>query len=888
MTWCRRFLVEPDCTYCPLQRSIIVPPEGDDQAKIAIVGEGPGHNEEREKRPFIGDSGQMLNWLLKRSSIDRKKLWISNAALCKPRSRIIDPSRDYRITKKQAMEESTLEWCRPRALAELAQVKPKVIIAAGAMAMRALTGAEGILKYHGATIPIDLKGLAAGRDAFDLSESNTTYVLPTFHPAHLLRGETRKIQAVVDVYNKAKRISVEGPRPQGEFLLVSPHNPRGVDVVISELEFIVDELIRIGADIAVDVEATNEKAVDTTLTVVGFGSALLNLGVAVNVIAWDRIDQRYVACWTPSQWNRIYAALNKILSSTLTKWYWNLNFDVTVLQRHFDLSGPHADGIHWHWLIQPDLPHSLGFACQQYLDIPAWKAGFWKRQESGEGTNRDLLIYNAQDSLYTMQVVEELKPRVYERRNGHLVEHQLRVAALARKAYITGIPCDLQVLEAKREECTRERDARLNIIRAEVHGNEQALNEFVHHRRCRDAKISAEKRGVGYKEPKRWVIEADEFNVNSPHQMVWLLYHHYKLPIEQRTPGGKPRHSYKAVLNYIKGHPGSELFKAYTEYSEYEAPLRKFNEFEAARDVSTGRIHPPWNVTGQAGTRWRSSDPNMQNLITMMKVCLAAEPGWCWVGADAAQLEKRILAAFAGIKSLLKVFNRPQFDERKEEWKKYDPEWDSHSLVAYMVYGDGYINADLPLRKKLRTLVKRVVYGMDYGAFPPTIQRALLEDRRLTSKLRAELVGEAGLIRVQTIFDGFHSYFPEVGQWAVAEVAKAKLKGYQEFLPLNRRRYWPVRDIEEPKIRNTPVQLAAGDVVNLAFLKMDDEIVAKELKSTMVIHGHDACYWYTWKPHANQVREIVNRNFESWFPGVAGPVHITGYASIGQTPAEVA
>lgn len=881
MTWCRRKLVEPDCSLCPLKRSEQVPPEGDTHAKIAVVGEGPGKTEISFGRPFCGDAGQMLTWLLERAGMPkRERLWISNAGLCLPSWVEVDAEAGIIQTEQQTKEVSTQVHCRPRLRAELDIVRPRVVIAAGALALRALTGATGILKHHGALFPTYF-GAGAQR--------RRSYVIGTFHPSHLLRGETRKIQAVVDVYRKAKRLSTHEPEAPGEYLLVTPHNPRGPDRAIAELARVVDEVVASGFDIAVDVEATSEKAVNTTLTVFGFGCAQLNLGVSVNVLAWNRERQTYEVCWTREQWTRIYHAIARLLASRLTKWFWNLNFDVVVLTRHWPMMvGPYADGIHWHWLMQPDLPHNLGFACQQFLDVGSWKAGFWDKQESGEGTNRDLCIYNAQDALHTAKVIPYLKAAVYQRGNGHLVQHQLRVAELARKAYVHGIPCDLQVLAAKRSECVRERAARLETIRTAVRGHEQDLNEYVFARRCRNARASASRRGKAYREPEREVLEAATFNVNSPLQMTWLIYRHYGLPVEQRTPGGDPRTSYKAILNYLAGHPGSEVFKAFTEYSEYDYPLRKFNEFEAAIDGGTRRIHPPWNVTGQAGTRWRSSEPNMQNLNKIMKECLAAEPGWCWVGADAAQLEKRISACFAGVRRLLAVFNRPQYDEKAEEWKKYDSAWDAHSLLCAMIFSEGFTKAPRKVQKKLRTMVKRVNYGMDYGAFPPTIQRTLLADRSVTSDLRAELVGDAGLAYIQTIFDGVHSYYPELDRWAAAEVAHVRKKGYQLIPPLDRRRYWPVRDIEEPKIRNTPIQLSAGDIVNLLFCAMDDEIVRQQLRSTMVIHGHDACYWYTWRPHAERVRQIVNEKFDTWLRGPAGPVHITGSASIGGSPAEVA
>jgi len=78
----RGLLAIPDCTGCPLQGAKIVPPEGNPRAKLAIIGEGPGYNEEQELRPFVGAAGQHLNRMLADAGIIRSEVWVSNSALC--------------------------------------------------------------------------------------------------------------------------------------------------------------------------------------------------------------------------------------------------------------------------------------------------------------------------------------------------------------------------------------------------------------------------------------------------------------------------------------------------------------------------------------------------------------------------------------------------------------------------------------------------------------------------------------------------------------------------------------------------------------------------------------------------------------------------------------
>lgn len=830
------------------------------------------------RRPFVGNAGKQLDWLLTRAKLDRRGIWITNAGLCMPAPILRDSARGIWLGKTETLRESTQKYCRDRLHQELAEVSPKVVLACGNYALESLLGVQGILARHGALFPIDLQHLAGRREKPDLSPDARSYVIPMLHPAHLLRGESRKTRGVLDVLAKAKRVALEGPQEPSKLFTVTPFNPRG-DAVIDEFERWADLFIQDGSDIAIDVETSMDDARHATLTVIGFGSAKFDIGIAVSVLAWDREKQTYYRCWRADQWARVERIILRLLRSSLIKWFWNMNFDVIVIDRYWpdQMRGPLRDGIHYHWLYQPDMPHGLAWSCQSLLDIPAWKLDFWKKQDAGEATDHDLLVYNAQDAVYTMRIAPILEERVIPSGNAHLLDHQLRVTKLAKEAHEIGIPVDGSAWLKLHGEMTTKQGLALAAMHGSIKDDLPALAASV--QRQREDKLGRE---VDL-EP----IELKEFNPRSEYHARWYLYEHLGLPVTLYTEGGKdkdpnkmlPTKSYKGVLDHMK----QPLVKAFVDWGEHDYHLGRLrDDFRDKVDPATGRLHPSWNIT-PAGTRWKAS-PNVQNLDKWLKKILAAPPGWCWVGADAAQLEMRILACLAGITRLLDIFNLPPYDEKAEHWKKLDPAWDSHALVATLVYGARYTNSSADDKDKLRTLVKRVVYGMNYGAFPKKIRAALLQDKRLTSDLRAEL----SLKRVTTIFSGFHANFPEVKRWASAEMTKVQLSGIQVIPPFGRRRPWPVLELEEPKIRNTPVQIAAGDIMNLLFCNMQDEVHERKLRSHMVIHGHDACYWLTRKDDALAMKELIDRRFVFDMYGPAGPVHIWGQASIGATPADVA
>jgi uracil-DNA glycosylase family 4 len=103
---------------------------------LMVVGEGPGRNEVVEGRPFVGRSGQLLRALCQAENVDLDACYITNATLCKPESDVSDKGPLYERFP------TAIHACLPRLEEEIARVRPRVILALGAVAMAALTGEE--------------------------------------------------------------------------------------------------------------------------------------------------------------------------------------------------------------------------------------------------------------------------------------------------------------------------------------------------------------------------------------------------------------------------------------------------------------------------------------------------------------------------------------------------------------------------------------------------------------------------------------------------------------------------------------------------------------------------------------------------------------------------
>ena len=167
-----------NCTRCPLHegRTKIVHSEGDPNADLMFVGEAPGADEDASGRPFVGRAGQLLNKIIEAIQMRREDVFIGNINRCRPPG-----------NRQPTLVEA--HTCRPFLTREIAVVRPKVIVVMGNTAMKNLLDTkEGITKLRGTF-----------QDYYGIK------VMPTFHPAYLLRDPSKKRE----VWEDMKRVREE-------------------------------------------------------------------------------------------------------------------------------------------------------------------------------------------------------------------------------------------------------------------------------------------------------------------------------------------------------------------------------------------------------------------------------------------------------------------------------------------------------------------------------------------------------------------------------------------------------------------------------------------------------------------------------------------------------
>lgn len=161
-----------DCTRCGLceGRTQVVNTHGNTTARLMFVGEAPGADEDAQGKPFVGRAGQLLTKMIEAMGMKREEVIIGNVNRCRPPG-----------NRQPTLEEAAI--CRPFLFREIAVIKPEVIVVMGNTALRNLLEVrEGISRVRGKFQ--DFRGIK---------------VMPTFHPAYLLRDPSKKRETWEDL-----------------------------------------------------------------------------------------------------------------------------------------------------------------------------------------------------------------------------------------------------------------------------------------------------------------------------------------------------------------------------------------------------------------------------------------------------------------------------------------------------------------------------------------------------------------------------------------------------------------------------------------------------------------------------------------------------------------
>ncbi len=328
----------------------------------------------------------------------------------------------------------------------------------------------------------------------------------------------------------------------------------------------------------------------------------------------------------------------------------------------------------------------------------------------------------------------------------------------------------------------------------------------------------------------------EEFNILSPKQLGGILFEKLKLPGGKKTKTG---YSTSAdVLEKMKGE--YPVVNDILEYRTYTKLKSTYADGLAAYIREDGRIYGTFNQTITATGRISSTEPNLQNIPMRLDVgreirkAFIPEEGFIYVDADYSQIELRVMAHMSGDETLLKAYSQGL---------------DIHASTASEVFGIP-ISEVTPL---LRRHAKVVNFGIIYGqsAF------GLSQELGISRKEAADYI------------DRYFKTYTDVDRFLKKSVEQATEKGYVTTL-WNRKR--PVPEISSSNFMqrsfgqriamNSPIQGTAADIIKIAMVRVDRELIRQKLKSRLVLQIHDELLIETYASEKDRVMQIVKEQME--------------------------
>lgn len=464
----------------------------------------------------------------------------------------------------------------------------------------------------------------------------------------------------------------------------------------------------------------------------------------------------------------------------------NLKYDILLLSRYnVDVKGEFFDTMLAHYLIDPDTRHNMDYLSETYLNYtPVSITELIGAKGKNQGNMRDVDVelvkeYASEDADITLQLKNKFAPLLEETSTLQLAQTvEFPLLKVLAEVERNGVKIDVDTLKHYSIE-----------IEKDVKKLEQQIYE---------------KAGV-------------TFNIASPKQLGEVLFDKLQLdPKAKKTKTGQ----YKT---------GEDVLLALANKSDIVQDILDFRQLQKLKSTyvdslptlinpNTGLIHTSYNQAVAATGRLSSTNPNLQNIPIrtergrgVRKAFISRNENWTLLSADYSQIELRIMAELSQDVNMLEAFKQGL---------------DIHRATAARVYGVSLdeVNSDM------RSNAKAVNFGIIYGqsAF------GLSQNLGISRKEAAEIIDQ-----YFSQYTGIRKYMGEVIEFA-------KEHGYVETI-LKRRRYlrdinsanMTVRGFAERNAINAPIQGSAADLIKIAMINIQKDIVEKGLEGKMIMQVHD-------------------------------------------------
>jgi DNA polymerase-1 len=329
------------------------------------------------------------------------------------------------------------------------------------------------------------------------------------------------------------------------------------------------------------------------------------------------------------------------------------------------------------------------------------------------------------------------------------------------------------------------------------------------------------------------------FNINSPKQLGDVLFNKLNLPKPIKYGKGKTISTAVDVLEGLAGeHEVPRLVLEYRQLSKLKSTY--VDALPALCRPDSGRLHTQLNQAATSTGRISSTNPNLQNIPIRtelgreIRAAFIAEKGNVLLGADYSQIELRLLAHFSEDPLLVQAYRRGD---------------DIHTLTAAQVFGVPPMLIDAEHRRR----AKAVNFGIVYGLSPFGLSQQLGIDTR----------------EAKRFIDAYFEKYTGVRTFIDRTIEQARRDGYVSTL-FGRIR--PIPDIlsKNPNLRgfaertavNTPLQGTAADLIKLAMIRIDRDLIERKLRTRMLLQVHDELIFEVPTEEVDEVRALVQERME--------------------------
>ena len=336
-----------------------------------------------------------------------------------------------------------------------------------------------------------------------------------------------------------------------------------------------------------------------------------------------------------------------------------------------------------------------------------------------------------------------------------------------------------------------------------------------------------------------YAIIGHEVNLASPKQLQTVLFEELGM---QGTKSVKTGFSTNAealtTLFEQTEHPFLERLLAHRDSTK----LRQITETLLKAVEADGRIHTTYSQTGTSTGRLSSENPNLQNIPIktergqrLRSAFVAGEGFETLLTADYSQIEMRIMAHLSEDEGLIEAFNIGE---------------DLHNFVGARLYGVKPSEVSGAMRSK----VKAMSYGLVYGLSEYGLARQLRISGSEAKQLMADYFAR---------FGGVKRYLDQVVQLAKANGFTTTVYGRRRPFPDLNSKIFQIRENARRAALNAPIQGTAADIMKLAMIAVREEMVAKQLKSQLLLQVHDELVFAVAPGELEVLKEIAVRQMSS-------------------------